>query len=80
MPKSQSRAEDERRNEGTQDRVTKLHGGEVIEAVAIEELESFNDADCKHEKLVRDETEKEFNAFVCSNPNCSEVILFDRTK
>lgn len=55
------------------------HGGELVEAVAPEELESVNDAECKHEKLVRDETETDFNAFVCANPNCGVVVLFDKT-
>lgn len=61
-------------------RVDKTHGGELVEAIAPGELESFNDADCKHEKLIRDETEKDFNAFLCANPLCNEVFMYDKNK
>ena len=57
----------------------KTHGGELVEAVSLEELESMNDADCKHEDLIRDETETEFNAFTCTNPKCNEAVLFKKT-
>lgn len=78
MTKSESRQEDDRRSEASPDRVTKVHGGQVAESISVDELESFNDADCKHEKLVRDPSETEFNAFICANPNCSEVVLFNK--
>lgn len=78
MTRSNSRQEDDRRGESTADRVTKTHGGQIVQAIAPEELESFNDAECKHEKLVRDESETEFNAFVCANPKCGEVVLFNK--
>lgn len=78
MTKSTSRAEDERRGEERPDRVTKTHGGQVVEAISLDELESVNDAECKHEKLVRDESETDFLAFVCANPKCSEVVLFNK--
>ena len=80
MAKSQSREEDARRSEGVQTRMQKTHGGELVEAVAQEELESFNDADCKHENLIRDPSETEFNAFICANNKCNEVVLFDKDK
>lgn len=80
MAKSDSKAEDERREQATQSRMSKAHGGEVVESIAPEELESFNDDECKHERLVRDETETEWNAFVCTNPKCNEVVLFDKDK
>lgn len=78
MTRSKSKAEDDRKLEGAPDRVTKTHGGRLVEAVAPEDLESFNDATCKHEKLVRDESETDFNAFLCANPQCSEVFLYDK--
>jgi len=80
MAKSQSREEDARRSEGVQTRMQKAHGGELVEAVAQEELESFNDADCKHENLIRDPSETEFNAFICANIKCNEVIIFEKQK
>lgn len=60
----------------TPSRIDKVHGGELVEAIAPQDLISFNDADCKHEKLVRDPSEKDFNAFVCANEKCGEVLLF----
>lgn len=78
MTKSSSREEDARRSETTQSRMEKTHGGEVVEAVAEEELVLVNDPECKHELLVRDPTETEFNAFICANPNCGVVAIYDR--
>lgn len=78
MAKSDSIQEDERREKAIPSRMSKAHGGEPVEAIAPEDLESFNDAECKHERLVRDETETAFNAFVCANSKCSEVVLFDK--
>lgn len=77
--RSSSKQEDQRREEQAPNRITKLHGGELVEAIAPEELESFNDADCKHNTLVRDASETEYNAFICANPKCNEVVLFDKT-
>lgn len=75
--RSSSKEEDERRQRaGVQSRLTKSHGGQLVEAVAPEELESMNDADCKHEKIVRDESETEFMAFICANPKCNEVFMY----
>lgn len=76
MTRSSSKQEDERREETQPSRVTKTHGGITVESIAPEDLESFNDADCKHENFVRDESDKEFNSFVCANPNCNEVIVY----
>lgn len=79
MTRSKSTQEDARREEaGVQSRVTKTHGGELVEAIAPEDLESFNDADCKHEKLIRDPSETDFNAFACANPKCNEVVLYNK--
>ena len=79
MTRSSNKEEDQRREETQPNRVSKTHGGELVEAIAPEELESFNDADCQHERLVRDSSETEYNAFVCANPKCNEVVLFDKT-
>lgn len=80
MAKSDSVQEDERREQATPSRMSKAHGGQTVESIAPEDLESFNDAECKHERLVRDETETQWNAFVCANPKCNEVVLFDKDK
>lgn len=80
MTKSKSRAEDDRRLEGAVDRVTKRHGGQVVESISTDELESFNDANCTHEKRVPDPSETDFDAYTCANPLCNEVFLYDKTK
>lgn len=78
MTRSQSKQEDDRRNQERMDRVTTAHGGQVVESIAPEDLESFNDADCKHEKLIRDDSETDFAAFMCANPLCNEIMLYDK--
>lgn len=74
MTKSQPREEHQ------PSRVDKEHGGELVEAIAQEDLVSVNDASCKHEKLVRIQDELAANAFECSNPNCYEIFLYDKVK
>lgn len=59
-------------------RVDKVHGGVIVESIVTSSLQSFNDADCKHLKLVPDDSETDFQAFVCANPNCNEVMLYDK--
>lgn len=70
------------KDEGKKSRVDKVHGGEVVESIAQEDLVSFNDADCKHENLVREEGDGGFdvdmNVFVCSNPKCNEVFVLPK--
>lgn len=78
MTRSKSRKEDNARNEERPDKVTRSHGGEVVEAIAPEEVELMNEPDCKHKTLVRDPSETEFNAFICTNPKCGVVVLFDK--
>lgn len=78
MTKSNSVQEDERRESESPSRVTKVHGGQTVESISPENLESFNDSECKHEKLVRDESETDFVAFMCANPLCNEVMLYDK--
>lgn len=57
-------------------RVDKVHGGEVVEE--IEKPELMNEPGCTHVNLVRDATETEFDAFVCQNPKCGIVIIFNK--
>ena len=78
MTRSNSKQEDERREKAEPTRISWIHGGVVVESVAPEELESFNDANCKHELLVRDESETEFNAFICANEACNEVVVYNK--
>ncbi len=78
MSRSTSETEDERREQSTQSRMSKAHGGQTVESIAPEDVEAFNDAECKHEKFIRDETETEYNAFICANENCSEVLVFNK--
>lgn len=79
MTKSQSKSEDAERLKGAQDRVSKEHGGELVEAISPEELTLMNDTECKHDKLIRDPSETEFNAFICANDKCGRVVLFNKT-
>ncbi len=76
--RSNSREEDQRRAEVSKGRVETTHGGEIVEAIAPEEIELMNDPECKHEQLIRDESETEFNGFICANPDCGVVVLFDK--
>lgn len=78
MTRSNSREEDARRAEALKGRMDNTHGGQVVEAIAPEEVELVNDPECKHEKLVRDQSETDFNAFVCANRDCGIVVLFDK--
>lgn len=80
MTRSNSRQEDERRSEQKPDKVTAKHGGKVVETIAPEDILPVHDSECKHENLVRDPSETEFNAFMCANPDCAVVVLFDKTK
>lgn len=79
MPKSKSREEDKLQDERGQSRVDKTHGGKVVESISPDKLESFNDDKCKHERLVRDASETDFNAFECANPLCNEVVLYNKS-
>jgi hypothetical protein len=59
-------------------RVDQEHGGELVEAIAPEDLVSVNDANCKHEMLSRIQDDLAANAFECTNPNCHEIFLYDK--
>lgn len=76
--RNRSKDDDARSDAEGASRVNKTHGGELVEAIAPEDLESFNDASCKHEKMVRDPSEKDFIAFMCANPDCNVVVLYNR--
>lgn len=79
--RSSSKAEDERREQETPSAVTKKHGGVVVESIAPEDLESFNDAECKHEKKVQaDDDDSGFITYECANPDCNEIFLYDKVK
>lgn len=55
-------------------RVERVHGGDNVEE--IDTLELINDPTCKHISMSRDYTEKDFIAFVCDNPKCGMVKLY----
>lgn len=78
--KASSPEEDAIREERNQSRVNRSHGGNLLEAVAPEELEPMNDTECVHETAIRDFTEKDFIAFKCANPRCGLVRLFEKPK
>lgn len=78
MTRSKSREEDHARGQNAKGRVESTHGGETVEAIAPEELVRVNDPDCKHERMVRDSSETEFNAFKCDNPDCGIIALYDK--
>ncbi len=78
MTKSNSRQEDEQRSKETQGRVETVHGGTLVEGISPEELIPVNDADCKHEKVVPDPTEEDFDAYMCANEKCGVVLLYDK--
>lgn len=80
MTKKPKPSSDEPPKPKPQSRLDKVHGGELVEAISPEDLESFNDPDCKHVTLVRDPSETEFNAFMCANPKCNVVVLYDKVK
>ena len=70
------------KDQGKKSRVDLVHGGEVVESVAPEDLVSFNDATCKHENLVREDGDSGFdddmNTFLCANSKCNEVFILPR--
>lgn len=78
MTKKAEEPKDEPIKPEPKSRLDKEHGGEMVEAISTDELESVNDAGCQHKLLVRDASETEFNAFMCSNPECGVVVLYDK--
>jgi hypothetical protein len=77
--KSNSKSEDEEKAKQSKGRVDLTHGGELVEAISPDDLISVHDSSCKHKTLVRDPSETEFNAFICANPDCGEVMLYDKS-
>lgn len=59
-----------------QRRVEKIHGGVNVEEIVTPEL--MNEPECEHKNMVRDASETEFIAFVCDNPRCGIVKLFNK--
>ena len=59
-------------------RISKAHGGELVEAISMDDLEPMSDPECKHENMIRDETETMGNAFVCSNAKCGIVAIYNK--
>lgn len=57
-------------------RVEKVHGGENVEE--IDTLIRINEPDCPHTSMSRDHSETEFIAFICDNPQCGIVKLFNK--
>lgn len=76
--RSSSPEEDAVREERNQSRVNRVHGGQVVESIAPEEIELMNEPDCKHPNMVRDPTETDFNAFMCDNPKCGVVAIVEK--
>lgn len=59
-------------------RVSKSHGGELVEAISVDDLELMNDPDCKHETMIPDPTEDLGTAYVCANPKCGIVAIYNK--
>lgn len=57
-------------------RVNKVHGGDVVEE--IDKPTPINQPGCPHTNMSRDYTETDFIAFMCDNPKCGVVALFDK--
>lgn len=68
----------EQSKESPKSRVDEVHGGEVVETIDPKHFVSVHDSGCKHDSIHRDYSEKDFIAFVCDNPNCAIVKLFDK--
>lgn len=56
-------------------RMNKTHGGELVEAISVEDLVLMNDPNCTHDVMVRDPSETIGIAFVCKNPKCGIVKI-----
>lgn len=57
-------------------RVEKVHGGENVEEV--ENVVLINEPDCPHTSMTLDPTETDFIAYVCDNPKCAMVKLYNK--
>ena len=57
-------------------RVERVHGGTNVEEIEIPEL--MNEPECPHTNMVRDYTETEFIAFMCDNPKCGILKLYNK--
>lgn len=61
-------------------RVERKHGGDNVEEITLASLVSVNDVSCKHEKLIPDPTETLGDAYLCANPDCAQVFIYDTLK
>lgn len=59
-------------------RVSKSHGGELVEAISTDDLEVMNDPECTHEVMLPDESEDLGSAYVCANPKCGIVAIYNK--
>lgn len=57
-------------------RVERKHGGHNVEEIST--VVPVNDPSCKHVSWTLDPTETDFIAYVCDNPNCGIVKLYDK--
>lgn len=69
---------DEYQEELGASRVNKAHGGELVEAISPDDLELMNDPECKHKTMVLDPTETLGTAYVCANPKCGIVAIYNK--
>lgn len=69
---------DEYQEELGASRLNKQHGGELVEAISPDDLEVMNDPECKHENMVLDPTETLGTAYVCANPKCGIVAIYNK--
>ena len=71
--------EKEEKREEKKSRVDSVHGGTLVQAISKEDLVSVNDADCKHNFSIRLDDDGDFTTMGCTNPNCSEVVLYNKS-
>lgn len=69
---------DEYQEEIGASRVNKIHGGELVEAISTDDLVTVSDPECKHETMVLDPTETLGTAYVCANPKCGIVAIYNK--
>lgn len=69
---------DEYQEELGASRLNKQHGGELVEAISPEDLVLMNDPECKHETMIPDPTETLGTAYVCANPKCGIVAIYNK--
>lgn len=73
---NKKQSQDNQQSTSKRFRVEKVHGGDNVEEIETPEL--MNDPSCPHTNMVRDYTETDFIAFVCDNPKCGIVKLYNQ--